>query len=475
MRIVQEMINEDAGGIDTSAQFNSTTSEEPETSGETNAQSMWPPINLGSNYCGLRNCQKQLYFEEFFNNSIENIQPFRSYREGVGYYYASRDIIVEIASREPILLAAIVAVGAQITWLKFHLEEDRLEYKRHSSECLKGLETCLRRFERNRFQGVIVTLLLLASNVKVSPHNGQSHIESVEKLLQSISCESEAEESTWLKLVVFCKHWLKSLNIKQCLQKLESKENIPLVTNWKVSTSREVAILKSIGIIRGNGFDLMNGVHIDVEKALKELIFCCRAEYSSDTFRMMDCAGLLNRELSTEFYASKAIVKHLSLIPVDLSEGTLVNIAEIQGRRYLISWMDLSHKINVLALVVCLFRHGFQLSKSNSHVQNANRRIVNFVRSLIGATDIWNCDCSSLCLLQWPVLIAGFNCVKETDLLVLILFFQKAIWIDKFNTSEALRKLKLIWKQGSNQRRDSRSVYSTESSQTATSSTSEFS
>lgn len=83
------------------------------------------PRALPFDYIPMATSHDRLYFEEFYTSFTTIIQPFLSYDDTHGYYCTARDIFLDVASREPFLLSAILSQGARMSFEKHALKEDQ--------------------------------------------------------------------------------------------------------------------------------------------------------------------------------------------------------------------------------------------------------------------------------------------------------------------------------------------------------------
>lgn len=418
------------------------------------------PKNIPFEYIKVCKNQESIYLEEFYNNFATIIQPFHSYDEKIGYFCPARDILLETASRESFLLSAILAQGAKMSFKKHHLQEDEEASYKYLVTCSKLLEPALikarqdKSLVNSKIEAVLLTILfLVSSNASILNLDWRSHLRGAKELLLSYPTSDSEQSILKSKIMVFCKQWFISFEI---LAGLSSRRGGTLGTLKELSlilttdSDQEIEILREIGIIRPDGFNLLIGMHYTCLTPIRGLIKIIKQtrererETLPDTFEVIDLLSQLNKQLGFEFTDRRCIIKSDSF-EHNKPAGCLLGEVTIRDEKLVISWMDICHQAYVFASIVILLRKGLQFPSNATHVQTVNRKLLELISFLGHYQELSNHTKSSMILLQWPIFVAGINCLEDKEKLLVMKFFRNSADIGTSNSTYALRKLNKLW------------------------------
>lgn len=393
--------------------------------------------NISFDYIKLKTTQEKYYLEQFYNEFARIILPFNPYDESCGgYFNPSRDVIMKSASKEPFLLAAILAQGAKIAFNKNNLPQDEEFYCNYLSKCLKLLGPALsgnndkkkRKNLASNIESVLLTVLVLtsanASNIK---QDWRPHLRGAKDLLLKYALHSNNLRES--KTLIYCKLWFISFEL---LAGLSSQKGGTLQADSDIDSlmqldeTYEVEALKEVGVITDKGFNYMFGFYQGLLPAIKDLIKFLNKirESGADSTDPFECIRLLS-----EYNECRKVVfvsKKLYLSPDDfpnsiIPEGLWLDMQT--DNKTIINWLDISQQSYCLAGIVTLLTKGFGLSHKNPKVQKVTDELINLMEIL---NDIPNLKFtgSSPLMIQWPMLVGGLNCTTEAQKLIVQQFFR---------------------------------------------------
>lgn len=421
------------------------------------------PRNLPIDYIPFSRNNETLYFEEFYNNLATIIQPFQSYDRNHGYYCTTRDIFLDVASKEQFLLSAILSQGARMSYEKHGLKEDQEASYKYLVKCFRLFKPALLRSSEDsdlvshKIEGVLLTILILASaNASILNSEWRSHLRGAKELLLKFSANNNEGPLSMSRVMVFCKHWFISIEILAGLSSskggtLRNDSEMDLI----LSTSQhEMQILVELGIVRHDGFNLLVGIHHSCLTPIRDLIKLLN-RFRNDgrtciTHDVIDLLSQLNEQQKIKFVLLEGTRIVENLRETKLPEGSLLESVSTAKGKLIISWMDISHQSYVLASMVILLRKGFQSSPSNQHVQCLNKELLNLSSFLADCHELSANSKNSMLLLQWPMLVAGLNCTRDEDRLIVMKFFRSLVNVGTTNSTYALRKFNKVWKHPNN-------------------------
>lgn len=421
------------------------------------------PKNIPLDYIDVTKSHEKLYLEEFYNEFANVILPFNSYDTSLKCYLnPARDILLKCASRESFLLAAIFAQGAKSSFNKNNLPEDEEAYCSYLSKCLKLLGPALgvdpastkdKNSLTSNIEAVLLTVLLLtSSNASNTKQNWRPHLRGAKDLLiKNTAGKAKFRNS---KILIFCKFWYMSIEI---LAGLSSKLGGTLKTDAELDLlitcgdKYEIKVLKELGLILDNGFNLIGGYHNDCTVLLKDVIKILNKTRNdknyvpADTFDYVRLLSEFYKQSEIEFFNKKCILRVKDFKDGVVPDGQLLDVTTVQREKIVISWMDLSQQSYVLASMITILTKCFQLPYSSRQVQDLTSKIISLL-SFLGETSetpqLMKC---SVMMIQWPLLVAGLNCVQEHDKFLIMKFFRTAAHIGSGSAAFALRKINHIW------------------------------
>lgn len=403
---------------------------------------------------------ERLYLEEFYDGFANIILPFNAYdTKTQAYFNPARDILLQCASKEPFLLAAILAQGARLAFSKNSLPEDEQAYCAYLNRCLKLLGPALKNSTKEQdsltlnIEAVLLTVLLLASsNACTSKQTWRPHLRGAKDLL----LKKSAAQVRALAVMVFCKFWFVSIEV---LAGLSSKLGGTLKTDAEIDQlmtcgdPHETGVLRDLGLLRENGFNIVGGYHHSCVVPIRDLIKLLNHTRAQGTGYVPDNTMEYTR-LLLEFYAQSQMVfchRQCILSEADydsgaVSAGNLLDATEVQGKRVVISWMDLLHQAYTYAAMVVLFTRYFQLPPSSPHVTNLTTRLcllLAFLGKSLETPRLMKC---AMFMIQWPMLVAGVNCRSEEDRFLVMKFFRLVAQIGLGSAAYSLRRINRVWR-----------------------------
>ncbi|KAK6463019.1 fungal-specific transcription factor domain-containing protein [Scheffersomyces coipomensis] len=423
------------------------------------------PRNIPFEYIKLRKSHEKLYLEEFYNDFANIILPFSSYDEtSKAYFNPARDIILKSASNESFLLAAVLAQGAKLSFQKNKLAEDEEAYCNYLSKCLKLLGPALIiNDEKNNdeltsnIEAVLLTVLLLtAANASNTKQDWRPHLKGAKDILMKTSTKKIQNS----KILIFCKSWFVTLEI---LAGISSTKGGTLTYTEEIDSllssgdEYEVSVLKELGIILDNGFNIFGGYHNDCIDHLRELIKIknkIRKEDKKnfnpqDSFDYMKLFSQFYRQSEIEFLNHKGILVEADFKDNIVPAGPLIDILSINNEKVIISWMDTCHQAYVYASMITILIECFKENYNSPQVQILTNKIISFVSFLQNSSaevpqQKFKC---AMMMIQWPMLVAGQNCITEDSKFILMKFFRMSAQIGSGGASFALKRITSIWKR----------------------------
>lgn len=384
------------------------------------------PRNLSFSIIKCSESEKY-YLERFYKEFASIILPFNPYDETIGYFNPARDIIIYCASKEPFLLAAILAQGAKMTFNATKIPKHEEAYCHYLSKCLKLLGPAINNVPvRNKatasknlasnIESVLLTVLLLTStNASNSKQNWRPHLKGAKDLLTKHAAHSDLKSS---KILIYCKVWYNSFEL---LAGLSSKKGGTLTTEHEIDLIMRqddpelVRSLMEIGLVSPAGFNYMTGFHHQMLPTVTRLIkFVIKAR--KGVFNAFDNIRLLSElyEWSKFRFIHEKMVIPGTYIP---PHGCLVE----KCKDGFINWIDLSHTLYCLAGIVTVLTEGFGLSHDDKQVSPITKQLIDnieFIRD--GAIEMKD----KLLMIQWPMLVAGTNCYEESQKNLVQKFFR---------------------------------------------------
>lgn len=403
---------------------------------------------------------EKLYLEEFYDGFANIILPFNAYdTKTQAYFNPARDILLQCASKEPFLLAAILAQGARLAFLKNSLPEDEEAYCAYLNRCLKLLGPALKSNTKEHnsltlnIEAVLLTVLLLASsNACTSKQTWRPHLRGAKDLL----LKKPATQFRALAVMIFCKFWFVSIEV---LAGLSSKLGGTLKTDAEIDQlmtcgdEHEKGVLRDLGILRENGFNIVGGYHHSCVVPIRDLIKLLNHTRAQGAGFVPENTMEYTR-LLLEFYAqSQMVFCHRQCILSEeeygsgpVSAGELLDATKVQGKRVVISWMDLLHQAYTYAAMTVLFTRYLQLPPSSPHVIDLTGRLcllLAFLGKSLETPRLMKC---AMFMIQWPMLVAGINCRSEENRFLVMKFFRLVAQIGLGSAAYSLRRINRVWR-----------------------------
>ena len=465
--------------------------------------------NIPLDYIKLKKPREKLYLEEFFNNFSSMILPFCAYDKATGKYFnPARDIILKAASNEPFLLAAVLAHGAKLSHQKHNLAEEEEAYCTYLSKCLKLLGPALNSSGNkdlsSNIETVLLTVLLLtAANAANTKQDWRSHLRGAKDLLLKNALKKVQSSH----ILIFCKCWFITLEILAGISSklggtLKPDQEIDLLI--KMDNEYEIAVLKQLGCVLDNGFNIFVGYHIDCIGYLRDLIKMLskqrrlreenqgkadNVEKSShgkgiknedklrtsaeptphgngngfpedqpeNPFQSLELLSNFYIQSQREFVNKKCVLRPYDF-PNNIPQGLLLDVLKSNEKSVVVSWMDLSHQAYVMGAMITLLTKCFKEPYDSPQVQMLTKRLVSLVEFSKDTNEPpqQEFQCSMM-MLQWPMRVAGMNCIDEDSRFILTKFFRISAQIGSGSASLALKRISKVWRL-----RDRSEVYSSE-------------
>lgn len=144
--------------------------------------------------------------------------------------------------------------------------------------------------------------------------------------------------------------------------------------------------------------------------------------------------------------------------PNNIPQGLLLDVLKINEKSVVVSWMDLSHQAYVMAAMITLLTKCFKELHDSPQVQMLTKRLVSLVEFSKDTNEPpqQEFQCSMM-MLQWPMLVAGMNCIDEDSRFIMTKFFKISAQIGSGSASFALKRISKVWRL-----RDRSELYSSE-------------
>lgn len=391
--------------------------------------------NVPIDFIHFRKKSDKTYFETFYNEFAQIILPFPSFdKHNNCYFNPARDIILKSAAKVKYLLAAVLANGARQQFNKTKSEEDEQAYCFYLSRCLELLGPAIANDDKelaSNIENVLLTVLLLtAGNASNLRQDWRSHLKGAKDLLVKNSPKSTTKRNH-SKVFIFCKIWFVTIEV---LAGISSQKGGTLQTEQEIDElinsgdDYEQQVLKELGIILDNGFNIMGGYQHECYDFFGKLIKILN----------QDRNGKLNPQESFEYIKLFVdLEKQRNLEFVD-KRGSWVSLGNEENDEYsnikeekhihsllmekvpagdntyqIISWMDVSHQAYTMASMITILEKCFGENYSNPQIQLLSDSIIQFVDYLFhyhtnGLFPKHKIE-SALMMLQWPLLVAGRN------------------------------------------------------------------
>lgn len=412
------------------------------------------PKNIPIDFISLLLAQEGYYLEEFYHDFALVVMPFMPYDEAAGgYYNSARDILLMGASKEPFLLAVILAQGAKMAFAKNNLAKDEEAYCKYLSRCLNLLRPALNKTNDltlgSDIENVLLTVLLLtsanASNIK---QNWRPHLKGAKDLLLKYTSHIPHQS----KVLIFCKAWFLSFEV---LAGLSSQRGGTLNHNeldilMKLDDTIEVETLKEIGLLTDNGFNYFFGFHHHLLPTAKNLIKFLSSTRDKtlappSTFDILDMLTTFNQFNKVRFVHNKLtiITPNVGALqsPTNLKDGALPEpetmppipsgfppgcLLDPQNGRnnstITINWIDLTHHAYTLAGMITILTKAYGLSCDDDLVKPITDELIDLILFFNDIPKPKFMKWAQL-MIQWPMLVGGLNCTTPKQKALVETFF----------------------------------------------------
>ncbi|KAG7661904.1 uncharacterized protein J8A68_004571 [[Candida] subhashii] len=411
--------------------------------------------NIPIDFLQFQRKHETLYFEQFYHNFANIILPFDAY-DPISKTISNpvRDVILIAASREPFLLAAILAEGAKHCYDRSHLSEDERAYGIYLSKCLKLLDQTSNNIINTsnvKIEATLLTLLLLTASTATSMKKWRPHLSGAKDLLLRLSTKQNAGKIS--KPVVFCKYWFITIEI---LAGLSTEVGGTLQEDWEVDAiispgdEYEMEVLKEMGLITEKGFSVIGGYsHAsfrDFRDLLKLLNKHKRNNTGDDKMEPLRVLSNFYEQTTVCYINPKGIINDSELKQSNYTSGLPIEEIRINDERYWISWQDVSHQSYILSSIIIILTKFFQVNNHNQNIQYYVQELLSFIAYLAEFSDASeHASPYLLLMLQWPLLIAGMNCHKRDQKELLRRFFRMANQVGSASSNKVLNMLNQMW------------------------------
>lgn len=398
--------------------------------------------NIPIDYIKLPRKHEQLYWEEFYNNFAQIIEPFQAYHSRTKTTSnPARDIILHTAATEPFLLAAILAEGANTCYLKYKRPEDERAYGAYLSKCLKLLEPARETDLNANIEAVLLTLLLLTAATATSQKmQWRPHLIGAKTLLIKTFNQNVS------KKFVFCKYWFLSIEI---LAGLSTNLGGTLQTDSEIDTlmtpgnEYEVGVLREVGIITDQGFNILMGFDNSCIVCFGDLLKILNKKRFNVDIGTMEYVKLVS-----EFYTQCNIVYIDSRGVIPESEftryvpGLPIEELRVDDASFWISWQDISHQSFVISSIIMILTRFFIIDVSSLVDQ-----MILFVHYLNQFSDVQqHASPYLLLMIQWPLLVTGLSTTKVDQRNLLLKYFSMVGQIGAASAHVSTQILLKHWK-----------------------------
>ncbi|ODV76865.1 uncharacterized protein CANTADRAFT_57394 [Suhomyces tanzawaensis NRRL Y-17324] len=416
------------------------------------------PKHIAVDFIKVNTGHERIYLEDFYHSFANQLLPFGAYDPAQKIYANPiRDVLMKYASQEPFLLAAILAQGAKTSYDKNHLQRDQEAYCSYLSTCLNLLGPAL---SRNRdksvkndltsnIEAILLTVLLLTSANAANKQQGwRPHLKGAKDIILKAT-NSRIRQS---KTLIICKVWFIDFEMLAGLSSplggtLKTNEELVSVVN--IDDEYEQSVLRDYGLLRGNGFNIMFGYNHITTYLFRDLIKIFNLRRTcGDKFRAKDSLDYLR--LLAGFYEQYNVV-YLSQECISTTvTGDLCDVIFVQNENICISWMDLSQQAYSLAGIITILTEILGQPYYAVHIQDLclNKQLIALVSFLKDCPGIPEQGIkNSVMMIQWPMLVAGINCMFEDEKYVLMKFFRISAQLGSGSAEIALKRIVRVWEK----------------------------
>lgn len=307
----------------------------------------------------------------------------------------------------------------------------------------------------SNIEAVLLTVLLLtSSNASNAKQNWRPHLKGAKDLLLKHTTNKPYVRNS--KVLIFCKFWFISFEILAGLGSklggtIKLDEELDLLLNFL--DPYEIKVLTELGFITHSGFNLIGGYHNECIVPLRDLIKLLNRVRNNpgyvrrDTTEYIRLLASFDRQRNLEFVNRKGTLTQDDFPGGIVPEGLLLDRVEKRDRSIIVSWMDTSHQLYCLAASITILTDFFQLPHNSPQVQDFIGKLMSLL-SFVGegqkaAIHSKNC---SIMMIQWPLLVAGLNLVRESDKVLVMEFFKNAADIGAGSAGHSINRVQRRWR-----------------------------
>lgn len=416
-----------------------------------------PEHNLPLSYIKVTAPHEKLYLEEFYSEFAAIVLPLPAWDAQLRQYYnPARDIILKLSANEPFLMAAVLAEGAKLLFKKNNLKDDDDAYRRYLSKCLSLLGPAMRSLNAtltHNVEAVLVTVLLLTLDTALNAApDWRPHLRGARDLLLKLA----RQRVRLTPVLVFCKTWFVAIEVLAGISlrgggTLANDEIDLLLT----PTPYEDEMLRGLGVLRANGFNIFTGAHHDTIPLFRDLTKALAERRRRRTLNKSLEGSWDHMRLFTEFWNQLQVsfVTRQGVCTVQeyqaqaettaIPEGALVDVLRSQ---VMVLWMDVSHQLFMLAALITLLTKFFGELHTLPQVQLLTNELTRFLSVLSEPQlhrELIKC---LLMMISWPMYVAGLNCHDEQQKYLLMKYFRATAEGGSGTAQHALDRVYSTWK-----------------------------
>ena len=411
------------------------------------------PINVPLDSVKVNSLEETKYLANFYYIFAHQMNPWgKFYPELNIIANPIRDTILTQANNAPFLRAMLLAQGAMLAHKSTGSVKDKNSCHFYLSTCLRLLEPELSKTQMSNDQlasnieSILITVLLLtASNAAATTQNWRPHLKGAKDLiLRSIKTGKQLT-----KTFIICKHWFLALELLAGLSTRQGgtvscDEELDSLIN--VNDPFEVSVLQAQNVFGSNGFNIFLGYHNDSIYYFRDLVkILNKKRYPAVRFVASDTDEYVR--LLSCFYVqlNYVFVDKLCILDSPGPNMYLVDKVILNNNIKYISWMDVSQKCYAYAAIITILKRLFQLPFDSPQIQGINNKLLGVVLFMNDCNGLPNeVYTNSILMIQWPMLVAGRNCIHEGKELIRN-FFTLAAKNGAGSAEIALHRLTKLW------------------------------
>ncbi|OBA24525.1 hypothetical protein METBIDRAFT_30769 [Metschnikowia bicuspidata var. bicuspidata NRRL YB-4993] len=406
--------------------------------------------------------KERIYLQEFYLGFASVILPFNAYDPvQQSYYNPMRDILFYSAFNESFMLAAILAQGARSVFMQSESPDDEFAYYMYLLQCLELLGPALGGHMSKAqvallpdIEAVLLTVLLLtSSNAANLKQNWRPHLRGAKDILLKHTTSRKGPSNS--KLLLLCKYWFVSFEILAGLGlkfggTVEVEDELDLLLGCL--DRNEIQVLRNLGMLCPSGFYLIGGYHIDLIPAWKDLIKLLNRKrrninYKLDeTLEYLRLLAIFERLNGIEFVNRKALLKNSDFLGGFVPAGLLLDLISTSQDHIIISWMDISHQLYCIAATITILTEFIELRYDSPQIQSLVSRLMSLLEFLSEFKETPPTIKCAVMMIQWPVVVAGINLVRNKDKNLVFKFFDLAMKAGAGSAGYSISRIKKIWK-----------------------------